>query len=508
MFLAIAAAQQPATKRIPVTENLHGVTITDPYRWLEDQNSPETRAWVEAQMHYTETALGKIPQRAQIAQRLAEILKVDAMKPPVVRGGRYFIQKRPANQNQYILYFRQSGNSPDTVLLDPNVLTPDHSSSFELMDVSRDGKLIAYGLRQGGQDETKVAFRNADTRQDLTEVLPAALYFSVAIKPDRSGAYYMKRQEKGPRLYYHAMGTEAGRDRIIFGEQFGPTQLGGCDISSNGRWLFCQILTGSAGDKVEIYAQDLSNGGPMTPVVTGLDAHFEVEVGGDRMYLLTTWKAPNGRILAVDLAHPARENWKEVIPERKGVLSAISVAGGKLSAIWLDDVHSHVEVFDQDGKFVRELKLPSLGVAEGPFGRWESDEAFYTFSSIGQPKSIFRYSMSSGSQSLWFQEKVPFDSSSIEVKQVWYSSKDGTKVPMFIASRKGIKRDGSNPVLLTAYGGFNVSELPISSATSLAWLDRGGVYALANLRGGGEFGEAWHKAGMLDKKQNVFDDFI
>jgi prolyl oligopeptidase len=508
-YSVIACAQPPATKTVPVTESLHGVKITDPYRWLEDQNSPATRAWIEAQMRYTEATLGKVPERDRLLHRLGELLKVDAMNnPPLVRNRRYFIEKRRAAENQYVLYVRQGAAGPDAVLVDPNPLSADHTTSLELMDVSRDGKLIAYGLRQGGQDETRIAFRNVDTRQDLADALPAALHFSVAIKPDRSGAYYIKRTEKGPRLFYHAMGSGPDHDRVVFGEQFGPTQLGECDISSNGRWLFCQILTGSAADKVEVYAQDLTSGGPMTAVVTGLDARFQPDVAGDRMYLLTNWKAPNGRILSVDLTHPARDNWKEVVAERKSVLSNFSVAGGKLAAIWLEDVHSHVEIFEPDGKPLREVKLPSLGVVDSVNGGWESDEAFYTFSSIGQPKTVYRYSMSSGSQSIWFQQKVPFDPSSIDVKQVWYNSKDGTRVPMFIANRKGIKLDGSNPVLLTGYGGFNVAETPSASNFSLAWIDRGGVYALANLRGGGEFGEAWHTAGMLEKKQNVFDDFI
>ena len=501
-------AAPPATKVAAVTETINGVAITDPYRWLEDQNSPETRAWVKAQMAYTESLLAKVPQRERIRRRLGEIMKVEATSPPRERNGRYFFQKRRVTDNQPVLYFRQGENGPDTVLVDPNPLSPDHSASVVLMDVSNDGRLIAYGVRRGGQDETEVRFRNVDMRADLTDLLPSARYFSVSIKPDRSGAYYVKHTEQGPRLYYHAMGAAAATDRLIFGEQFGVTQLGECEISPNGRWLFCQIETGSSGDKVEVFAQDLKSGGPMKPIVTGIEARFETDVAGDRMYALTNWNAPNGRILTIDLTHPARENWKELVAERPYVLESFSLAGGKVAAGWLENVHSHIEILTEDGKLVRQLNLPSLGEAGVPRGRWESDLAFYTFSSLNQPNAIYRYSMSSGSQSVWFQQKTPFDPSTIEVKQVWYASKDGTRVPMFIAYKKGIKLDGSHPAMLTGYGGFVISELPRASNTALAWLDMGGVYALANLRGGGEFGEKWHDAGRLAKKQNVFDDFI
>jgi prolyl oligopeptidase len=507
-FVAIGFAQPPATKVNPVTETLHGVSLTDPYRWLEDQNSPDTRAWIKAQASYTQAALNKVAQRSTIQRRLAELMKVDTMSPPQVRHGRYFIEKRKATDDQAILYLRQGANGQDVVLLDPNTLSPDHTTSFELMDVTRDGTLVAYGLRKGGQDETTVHFRNADTRQDLKDSLPSALYFSVAIKPDRRGAYYMKRLEAGPRVYYHAMGMDASRDRLVFGEQFGPTQLGQCAISENGRWLYCQIATGASEDKVDVFAQDLMAGTPMKPLIVGIDARFEPDIAGDRMYVLSNWNAPNGRILAIDLIHPARESWKEIVPERKSVLEGFTLVGGKLAATWLENVHSHVEILANDGKLVRELELPSLGVARGLFGNWDSDEAFFTFSSLGQPNTIYRYTVASGGQSVWFQQKVPFDPASVEVKQVWYASKDGTKVPMFIAHRKGIKLDGNNPALLTGYGGFNLSQMPSASNFALAWMDLGGVYALPNLRGGGEFGEKWHQAGMLDRKQNVFDDFL
>jgi prolyl oligopeptidase len=505
----LSFSQPPKTPVKPVTETFGRVTITDPYRWLEDQSSPETRAWVKAQMAYTQSVLAKVPQREKVRRIVTDVLKVDTMSQPLERNGRYFFRKRRVTDEQAILYVRQGENGADTVLVDPNPLSPDHSTSVELMDVSSDGRLIAYGLRKGGQDEAEVHFRNVDTRADLPELLPTARYETVSIKPDRSGAYYIVASAQGPRLYYHAMNSAVKNDPLLFGQAFDSTHEGECNIPTTGRWLVCQIMTGAAGDKVEVYAQNLAAGASMKPIITGIDARFDpVDVEGDRMYVQTDWKAPNGRILAIDLNHPAQENWKEIVPERPYVLDGFSLSGGKVAAAWLENVHSRIEVLTADGKFIRQVQLPALGSASVPQGRWESDVAFYTFSSLNQPDTIYRYNMASGTQSVWFQKKAPFDPSTIEVKQVWYNSKDGTRVPMFIASRRGIRLDGSHPTLLTGYGGFDISMLPTSSNTAMAWLEMGGVYALANLRGGGEFGEKWHDAGKLDKKQNVFDDFI
>ncbi len=515
VFLALAAlmpAQAPKTKVQPVTETIHGVTITDPYRWLEDQESPETRAWINSQAAYTESQLAKVPQRERIRKRLGELMKIDAMAAPSVRNGLYFIQKRKATENQYVFYVRRGLNGADELLIDPNSLSPDHTTSAVLLDISHDGGLVAYGLRQGGADETSLLLRKTDTKQDLADRWPPARYFSVSIKHDGSGLFYVKMLDEGPRLYYHAFGSTT-QDQIIFGEQFNSTYGGGCDISENGRWLYCTFVKGSSADVVEAYVKDLRTDGPFVPVIKGIDARFDVQIGGDRIFAQTNWKAPNGRILtfSVEDAMTGRagpDTWKEIVPERTSVLDSFSLIGGNVIASWLENVHSKVEIFYADGKPVRELKLPSLGITSGPYGHWDSNESFYYFNSFGQPVTIYRYDIATAEQTMWFQAKIPFDPQSVEVKQVWYASKDGTKIPMFIAHKKGIKLDGSHPTLLTGYGGFNLSQLPVSSSTALAWMDMGGVYALANLRGGGEFGEAWHKAGMLDKKQNVFDDFI
>jgi prolyl oligopeptidase len=328
------------------------------------------------------------------------------------------------------------------------------------------------------------------------------------MKRDGSGVYYARYDSAGPRVYYHAMGTPVADDKLVFGEKYGPAEYIGAGMSTDGRWLILTVEYGSAADKTEVWVQDLASAKPPIPIVTGIDARFNPDLEDNRLYLHTNWKAPNGRVLAVDMAHPEQANWKEIIPERKSVLDDFNLVGGRIVVSHLENVQTHVEIFSTEGKLIRSLQLPNLGVAGGPYGRWDSDEAFYSFSSFGQPTTIYRYNMATGEQSVWSQPKIPFDAASVEVKQVWYESKDKTRVPMFVAYKKGIKLDGSHPALLTGYGGFNLNMLPTSSSFALAWIDMGGVYALANLRGGGEFGEEWHKAGMLDRKQNVFDDFI
>ena len=505
---ATILAQAPKSRIQPVTDLLHGVSITDPYRWLEDQNSPETRAWIDDQMRYTEGVIGKLPQRERIRQRLSELMKIDVMGAPSVRNRRYFFSKRRADQNQAVLYMRQGLDGADTVLVDPNPMSKDHTTSVGLMSVSRDGKVIPYGFRQGGEDETSITLMDVETHKELAEHFPRARYSGLAMKPDRSGFYYVKQLPEGPRAYYHAMGSDPGGDKLVFGGAYGPGQIIGCGMSTDGRWVMCEVSYGASADKTDVYVQDLASGKPMTPIVTGIDARFNCDLEDGRLYMMTNWKAPNSRILTVDLKNPARENWKEIVPERKSVLESFTLVGGKLVTNRLENVQTKVEILTIEGKPVRELKLPTLGVASGPFGRWDSDEAFYSFSSFGQPTTIYRYDMSTGDQSVWSQVKMPFDPASVEVKQIWYESKDKTKIPMFVAHKKGLKLDGSHATLLTGYGGFNLPMLPTSNAMALAWIDMGGVYAVPNLRGGGEFGEEWHKAGMLDQKQNVFDDFI
>ena len=498
------APKPPATKVDNFREVLHGVEIIDPYRWLEDQDAPETRAWIDAQNKYTHSLLDELPARPLIQKRLSELLRVDVVTPPFVQGGRYFLSKKRAEDDLFILYVRQGLNGKDEVLIDPHTLSADHTTDIGLLDVSNDGKLIVYSVRRGGQDETELRVMDVDSRKDVDQ-LPNALYRGVSIKRDGSGFYYnLQRRETGIRVMYHAIGGDASKDVEVFGNGYGPDKWVGGSISENGKYMLFGVAHGWARD--EVYIQKLPDG-PIQAIVNDVPAHFDPEFAGDQLVMQTDWQAPNKRIVIVDPNNPARENWREIIPEGRDAIAGFALAGGKLFVNYLHNVTTQLKIFNLDGKPLGEVSLPGLGSA-GIAGRWESNEAFFSFRSFVTPQAIYRYDVQTGKTELWTQPKVSFKSDDFEVRQVWYTSKDGTKVPMFLVHKKGLQPDGKLPVLLYGYGGFNVSQTPRFSSTAAVWVEQGGVYALANIRGGGEFGEAWHKAGMLDKKQNVFDDFI
>ncbi len=498
----------PKTRTDNVKQVLHGTEIVDPYRWLEDQKSPETRAWIGSQNQYTHALLDPLPGRAELEKRLAALMKIDTMSMPNVRAGRYFFSKRRADQEQAVLYMRKGLAGQDEALIDPHPLSPDRTTSVMFRGVSKDGTLAAYAIRQGGEDEVAICFLNVDTRKELPDLLPRARYGSLSMKHDKSGFYYSRRNPDGFRIYYHQMGTAPAADPEIFGKGYGPEYGVGGMITEDGRYFMIGVYKGSAGDYSEVWAQDLVRGGPIVPIVKGIPARFYGEAAGDTLYAQTNWKAPNGRILAIDLRNPAQEKWREVIPESSAVIEGLSLAGGKLFVNYLENVRSSLRIFSPEGKRLGEIPVPTLGSVSGMNGRWDQDEAYYSFTSFHIPGAIYRYEISSGKQTVWWKPSIPVNSGDFEVKQVWYQSKDGTRVPMFLLHRKGLKLDGDRPTLLTGYGGFNMSSTPGFRAPAVVWAERGGVFALANLRGGSEFGEEWHKAGMLDKKQNVFDDFI
>jgi prolyl oligopeptidase len=375
--------------------------------------------------------------------------------------------------------------------------------------VSRDGRIVAYDVRQGGEDETEVRFFDVDARQDLPDRLPRARYFGADLLPDRSGFYYTRYDSAGPRVRYHAMGTPIEADSVIFGDELGPGHIAYAGVSEDGRWLGIVVLEGSAADRSQIWFKDLSTDGPVRPLVTDIDGRFLPILAGDVVYLQTNWQAPNGRVLRVPLADPRQENWSEVIPESEdAVIEAVTAVGGRLFVNRIENVQSRVDIHDADGAHVGTIQFPAIGTVGAINGRWTENEAFFTFTSFHVPGAIYRYDVATGDQTIWFQPDVPIRADSIEVEQVMVPSRDGTAIPMFIVHRKGLERNGENPTLLTGYGGFNLSLTPGFDPRAVITAERGGVFAVANLRGGGEFGEEWHRAGMLDRKQNVFDDFI
>ena len=507
---AQVGVKPPESRRDDVKEVIHGVTIADPYRWLEDRKSPETQAWIEAQNRYTESLLSKIPDREALRRRLTELLRVDTLTLPRERHGRYFFARRGADQDLFVIYMRQGESGKDQVLIDPHPLSPDHTTSVNLWDVSEDGSLLAYGLRRGGQDEEEIHFFDVNARKDIPDVFPKADYFSVDLRPDGKGVYYVRfKNDVGPRVFYHAMETDPSNDKLIFGEGYGPEKLIELHLSEDGRFLEIEVEYGSSADKVEVYVQDVAKGGPIQTVVKDLDARFTGEVAGHTLYLLTNWQAARNRIFGVDLTRElSRDHWRELIPESDAVIDSFYPVGGELLISYIQNVTSRVAAYAPDGTHLRDIPLPGLGTTAGIRGRWSSPEAFLAYGSYHIPYTIYRLDLATKAEGVWARQKVPVDSSQFGVKQVWFESKDKTRVPMFLVYRKGLKLEGSNPVLMTGYGGFNISSTPWFSATAVTWAEQGGVFAEVNLRGGGEFGEEWHKAGMLGKKQNVFDDFI
>lgn len=433
---------------------------------------------------------------------------MESIQSPIERKGRFFHRRRAPEQEQYVIYMREGVSGQDQVLIDANTMRGDHSTSVEIADVTNDGKLLAYLIRTGGRDESEVRVLNVDTRQNLKDHLPDANYFDLSFLPNGSGFYYATMTTEGPRVRFHKTGPEAAADTEIFGKGYTKEAVVVGDPTIDGRYLVIQVLHGSAADKTEIWLQNLVDEGSIVPVVKDIDARFLAFPGGDHLFMQTNWNAPKGRLLAVELANPAQERWREVVPESDTPIDSVTLGGEKILVGYVKNASSVVKVFTADGKPTGEIKFPALGSADEIQARWDMNESFVRFSSFAIPPTIVRYQISSGQQSMWAQPKVPVDSASFDVDQVWITSKDGTKVPMFLVRGKGMKLDGARPTLLTGYGGFVISNTPHFSSSAIVIAERNGVYALANLRGGGEFGETWHKSGMLDKKQNVLDDFI
>jgi prolyl oligopeptidase len=514
MVLPICAAMSnaadftpPSTASMPVTETLHGVTVTDPYRWLERQNSPKTRAWIESQDRFARHYLDAIPGREQLQRKFEALLKIDVVTAPTVRNNLYFFARRLAGEDRSSLCMRRGYTGRDEVLVAPADIGQDQTASLNYTGVSEDGSIIAFGIRRGGEDETEIRLMDVATRKALPDGLPRGRYFSFSMKPDKSGYYYSQfTVGKGSRIYYHAVGTAAASDREIFGSGYGPAQNISAGLSEDGRWLLIEVAEGVPAKKTELYLQNLGANGAIQPIVKE-DAEFEVEFAGRSLILVTNWKAANRRVFRADLESPSRDRWKEIVPESAQPITGSSAAGGRLFVSYLENVVTRIKQFDIDGKYLGDLKLPGIGSAFGPGGRWSDSQVFYRFTSFVEPVTTYRVMASTGQQDIWFRPKVPIRAADFETKQVWYNSKDGTRVPMFLVYRKGLTLDGKRPTLLSGYGGFNLPSTPAFSPLAAVWTELGGIYALANLRGGGEFGESWHKAGMLEKKQNVFDDF-
>lgn len=504
----------PPTAVKPVSETLHGVTLTDPYRWLEDAHSPETRAWIAEQMKYTEDYLSQVKIRPAIVQELTKLERVESYTIPVERGNSYFFKKRLPEENQGSIYMRRGLQGADQRLVDATKLSADQNTSVQINDVSKDGRLLVYGTRSGGADEETVHILDVTADKELPDTLPSARYFGVQLSPDEKGLYYARMEPTGSSVFFHAFGTSADADQLIFGksfegETFGPMQLISAHVSENERYLIITVAFGVPPKRVDVYVKDLRHAdAPIQKVIHGIESRFVPVNYYDDLYVLTDYNAPNYRVVQVHIGDPEPQHWRTIVPEGKDVISGISIVGGNLFVTGLHDVVTETRIFTIEGKQIGKLTYPTIGAATDVSGREDSENGFYSFESFIIPPTIYHYNVRTRKADIFAQPKVPFDSSQYEVKQEFYKSKDGTRVPMFISSKKGVKRDGHVPTLMFAYGGFLVNLTPAWNPEYAWWMEQGGFYAQPNLRGGGEYGEKWHEAGMFEHKQNVFDDFF
>jgi prolyl oligopeptidase len=497
----------PDTRQDNYKEILHGVEIIDPYRWLEDQNSPETRNWIEAQNEYAIGLLSNHPSRPAIKSRLKEILNIDQIGSLTIREDINFIWKKGATEELWGLYLKRGIDGPEEILLDPKNLSSDHTQSYTLEDISHDGKLMLYGIRKGGEDETEIHLMDVDKKIDLPDLLPRALYSNFSLKKDKSGFFYgTQHRDNGPRTYYHQIGTDPSDDKYYFGKGISSDKWVSAFVSDDDRYLIIVVYHGWA--RSDIYIKDIVRDKPFISVVENENATFSPSYADNRLYLQTNFNAPNGRIVSIDPENPSKQYWQEIVPQSKDAIQNYSLVAGNLYVHYLHNVTSQIMIYSTEGAIRGEVPLPGLGSVRGPWGNWESNDVFFEFTSYIQPRILYHYNQELKERREWAKSDVKFKPNLYQVKQIWYASKDGTKIPMFLVSNKEIKMDGRHPTLLYGYGGFNYSLTPQFSSMAALWIEQGGIYAVANIRGGGEFGEAWHSAGMLENKQNVFDDFI
>jgi prolyl oligopeptidase len=505
----------PAVAVKAVTDMVGGRALTDNYRWLEDQAAPDTRAYIAAQMAYTGTYFAQIaPLKDGMVKRLTELQRVDVVGVPAERHGRFFYSKRLAADNQASIYMREGLHGAEVKLIDASALSADGNASVGIADISANGKLLFYGVRHGGADEETVRVLDVAAHKDLSDMLPLARYSGFGLTEDGQTLYYALTLKSGSgAVFRHVMGTGVENDVQVFGGSYrgktlGPLDLVGCRISENGRWLIVSVGHGVPATREDILLQDLRlPDAKLEPLVWGVDSRFQLHMSGDAMFVSTDYGAPNGRVLRAGFGDPTTKSWPVVIAEEKNPIGSVSIAGGKMFVGRLADVKSETTIYTLEGKKTGTISYPTIGTGSVVRGRSDSHDGFYTFSSFTVPVTIFHYDIATGKTDVWAASQAPFDSAKYEVRQVFYTSKDGTRVPMFIAGRKGLAVDGKAPVLMTGYGGFLISETPYFDPKFAWWMEQGGFFALPNLRGGGEYGEDWHKAGMFEKKQNVFDDW-
>jgi prolyl oligopeptidase len=524
---AAALAQAPAAKlsyppapKGPTVDEYHGTKVADPYRWLENPDSPETRAWIEAQNRLTFGFLEKLPQRARFRERLTQIWNFERyVEAPVFRGGRTFFEKNDGLQNQEVLYVIDEPGKPERVLLDPNTLSPDGTVALYQFEPSDDGKRIAYAVSTAGSDWNEWRVRDVATGKDLPDVLRWSKFTRVAWARGGKGFYYGAFDPPKPgeektgvnyhqKLFFHQLGAPQAKDALVYERkdqkewQFDPR------LTDDGKYLVMTIERGSDPEN-QLFVKELGKKkAPVVELVSGFEARATLAgTIGTRFFIHTDKGAPRGRVVAIDLADKTRA-WKEVVPEEKATIDEVTLVNDTLIVRYLEDARGRVTLYRPTGEKLGDVKLPGIGTVGGFEGRRGDKETFYTFESFTTPVSLYHFDVTTGESHPFRQPKLPFDASQIDIKQIFYTSKDGTRLPMFVVHPKAMKLDGKNPTFLYGYGGFNIPMTPTFSVTPLAWVEAGGVYVHTNLRGGGEYGKEWHLAGSKHKKQNTFDDFI
>ncbi|MEN7549593.1 prolyl oligopeptidase family serine peptidase [Rapidithrix thailandica] len=512
----VQSFQYPQTPKVDTVDSYFGQEVADPYRWLEDDNSEETKLWVTAQNELTQSYLSEIPFRDKIRQRLEKLYNYPRFSAPFRVGEYYFFSKNDGLQNQSVIYFQKGLDGEPEVFLDPNALSKDGTVTSSIASISKDDKYAAIKVNRSGSDWSEFYVMEVASRQQLSDTVEWAKFSGASWYKD--GFYYssygkpeagekLKGKNEYHKIYYHKLGTSQEEDQLVFEDKEHPLRNFYASVTDDERYLVIGASEGTSGN--EVLVKDLQQDGEITTLVPGFDFDsYVVEHLNGKLLVYTNVDAPNYRLVQIDPAQPAKENWKEVIAEKEELLEGVTLAGGKIFAKYLKDVTTRVYQYDLEGNPENEIQLPDLGSAGGFSGEKEDTFVFYTFTSFTYPPTIFKYDIASGKSELFKKTEVSFNPDEYQTKQVFYQSKDGTKVPMFLVHKKGLKQDGQRPTMLYGYGGFNISITPGFSPSIYALLENGGVYAVANIRGGGEYGEKWHKGGMLLNKQNVFDDFI
>lgn len=510
----------PLTAKSPVNDDYHGTRVTDDYRWLEDDNSQDTKVWVQQQQSTTESYLAALPHRAALKARLTRLINFERYGTPFRQGGRYFFTRNDGLQNQSVLYSSTNIDSPPSVLLDPNTLSREGTVALSGYAISEDGSLMAYGLSDAGSDWQTWRVRDVATGQDRDDRLDWIKFSRASWAHDGSGFYYARFDAPADgnrltainefqKLYFHKLGTLQSQDTLVYDRKDHPKWEFSAEVTDDGRFLVVSIHEGTD-TRNRVYYRDLSKSeGEMIPLLDEFDARYEF-IGNDGpvFFFLTNLKAPRGRLLSIDTRQPERVHWRNLVSEDAATLAGASLVGDQFILKYLRDARSEIRRVDLEGHSLGEWPLPGIGTAAGFAGKRSDKETFFSFTSFTVPGRIYRCDLITGQSTLWRQPKVDFDPDAYSVSQIFYTSRDGTRVPMFIAHKKGLELNGHQPTLLYGYGGFDISLTPSFNVRDLAWMEMGGVYAVPNLRGGGEYGEEWHQAGTKLRKQNVFDDFI